>query len=131
MCTFFETFCAVCWTDVFAIPSDGTDIRKSIGLLPCSSQVFCTFGKVLQHLWIRPIEEIFVILELVNLFQLFLVKRLSIVMHLIGLPFCWVFVTKGDQAAVVLTMLTSHNGFLNVVEQINCCKQPVLLLMQK
>ena len=56
---------------------------------------------MLQHLGVPPIEEIVVILELVNLFQFFLTRSLSIVVHLIGLPFCRVFVAVGNQAAVV------------------------------
>ena len=86
---------------MFAIPSVATYIRKSIGLLPSFFHVFGTFCKILQYLWVLPIVEIVVILELINLFQFFLAEGLSIAMHLIGLPFCWVFVTVGNQAAVV------------------------------
>ena len=100
-CTLFETFCVVHWSLVIAIPRNDTDVRKSIGLPPSFSRVFSTLRKILQHLWVLKIFEIVVILELINLFQTFLIECFSIVMHLIGLPFCWVFVTVGNQAAVV------------------------------
>ena len=71
-CTLFKTFCKVLWSNVFAIPCDETDIRKSIGLLPGFFHTFSIFCKVLQHLWIPPIEKIVVILESIHLFQFFL-----------------------------------------------------------
>ena len=109
---------------MFAIPSVATYIRKSIGLLPDPFRAFSVLCEVLQHLWVYPIEEIVVILELINLFQFFLAEGLSIAMHLIGLPFCWVFVTVGNQAAVV-----PNKHALHMVKQITCCHR-VLLIFQ-
>ena len=123
MCTFFETFCAVWWTDVFAIPSDGTDIRKSIGLLPSFSRPLC---KVLKHLWVPKIEEIVIPLVLINPFQSFLTEGLSIVVHIIGLPFIWVFVTVGNQAAVVPILVY----VLHAEKQLACCYLVFQLLLQ-
>ena len=125
MCTFFETFCAVCWTDVFAIPSDGTDIRKSIGLLPSLLRAISTLCKILEHLWVLPIVEIIVKLELINTFQFVLTEGRSIVMHLIGLPFSRVFVTVRNQAAVVPILV----HVLHAVIQVTCC-YTVLLIFQ-
>ena len=86
---------------MFAIPSVATYIRKSIGLLPSFFHAFGTFCKILQYLWVLPIVEIVVILEFTNFFQFVFTGSLSVIMHLIGLPFCRVFVTVGNQAAVV------------------------------
>ena len=124
-CTLFETFCVVIWIDVFSIPSGETDMRKSISFLPSSFQAFGTFCKVLQYFWVLPIVEILVILELINPFQFFLTGRLSIVVHIIGLPFCWVFVTVWNQAAVVPILVY----FLRAVKELTCC-HPVLLIFK-
>ena len=120
MSTLFETRCAVHW--IFAIPRNYPYIRKSKGFLPCFSRALC---KVPHHFWVLPVEKIVVILELVNLFQLFLTGSLSIVMHIIGLPFCWVFVTVGNQAAVVPILV----HVLHAVKQLTCC-YTVLLIFQ-
>ena len=96
MCTLFETRCAVHW--IFAIPRNYPYIRKSKGFLPCFSRALC---KVPHHFWVLPVEKIVVILELVNLFQLFLTGGPSIVVHIIGHPFCRILVTIRDQATIV------------------------------
>ena len=122
MCTLFETFCVVCWIDVFAIPTDGTDIRKSIGLLPSFSRALC---KILEHLWVLPIEEIIVKLELINTFQFVLIEGRSIVMHLICLPFFGVFMTVGNQASVVPILVY----VLHIVKQVTCCHKVLVLVL--
>ena len=108
---------------MFAIPRNGSGIRKSIGLLPCIFHAFGTFCKVLQHLWVLPIVEIVVILELINLFQFFLAEGLSIAMHLIGLPFCWVFVTVGNQTAIIPILV----HVLNALVKLACCHNVLLI----
>ena len=95
-CTLLETLCVVLWIDVLPVPRVDTDIGNSIGLFPSLSQAFCTLGKVPQHLWVYPVVEVVVILELLNLAELFLAERPPVVMHIIGFPFLRVFVTKGD-----------------------------------
>ena len=94
-----------------------SDKRKSIRLHPSLFRAFGTPYKVLQHLGVHQICKIVVKLELINLFQLFLVEGLSIVMHLIGLPFCRVFVTVGNQAAVVPILVY----VLHIVKHLTCC----------
>ena len=110
---------------MFAIPRNGSGIRKSIGLLPCIFHAFGTFCKVLQHLWVLPIVEIVVILEFTNFFQFVFTGSLSVIMHLIGLPFCRVFVTVGNQAAVVPSLV----HVLHTVKQLPC-RNTVLLIFQ-
>ena len=86
--------------------------------------LFFTLCEVLQHLGVFPIEEIIVILEAIHVFQFFLIRGLSIIMHLICLPFVGVFVTVGNQAAVV-----PNKHALHMVKQITCCHR-VLLIFQ-
>ena len=102
-----------------------SDKRKSIRLHPSLFRAFGTLCIVLQHLWVHHICIIVVILEVINLFQLFLVGGLSIVMHLIGLPFCRVFVAVRSQAAVVPILV----DVLPAVKQLICC-HIVLLIFQ-
>ena len=102
---------------MFSTPSVDTDILKSIGLLPSFFQAFGTHCKVLHHLWVIPIEEIVIILVLINPFQSFLTESLSIGVHIIGLPFIWVFVTVGNQAAVVPILVY----VLHAEKQLACC----------
>ena len=99
-----------------------SDKRKSIRLHPSLFRAFGTPCKVLHHLGVHQIVETVVMLELINLFQLFLVEGLSIVMHLIGLPFCRVFVTVGNQAAII------PFPHLQAVKHLSCCF--VLLIFQ-
>ena len=110
MCALFPTLCAVClisFVDAIprkcgvVIPRYGSDVRKSKGFLPGPFHALRTLCKVLKHLGVAPIEKIVVIVELLNLFQFFFTGSLSVVKYLIGLPFCRVFVTVGNQAAVV------------------------------
>ena len=110
---------------MFAIPRNGSGIRKSIGLLPCIFHAFGTFCKVLQHLWVLPIVEIVVILESIHLFQFFFTGGLSIVMHIIGLPFCRVFVTVRNQAAVVPILVY----VLHIVKQLTCYHKVLVLVL--
>ena len=95
-CTLLETLCVVLWSDVLPVPRVYTDIWNSMRLFPSLSQAFCTFCKRPQHLWVLPVVEVVVILELLNLAELFLAERPPVVVHLIGFPFSRVFVTKGD-----------------------------------
>ena len=95
-CTLLETLCIVRWIDVLPVPRVDTDIGNPIRLFPSLSQAFCTLCEVPQHLWVLPVVEVVVILELLNLAELFLAERPPVVMHLIGFPFSRVFVTKGD-----------------------------------
>ena len=102
-----------------------SDIGKSISLFPSLSETFCTLCKVLQHLWVLPVVEIVVILELLNLLQFFLTEGLPVVVHLIGFPFSWVFVTVRHQAPVVPILV----HVLHAEIQLTCC-HPVLLVFQ-
>ena len=102
-----------------------SDKRKSIRLHPSLFRAFGTPCKVLHHLGVHQIVETVVMLELINLFQLFLVEGLSIVMHLIGLPFCRVFVTVGNQAAVVPLLVHELHA-----EKELPCQFTVLLIFQ-
>ena len=96
-----------------------------MGLLPSFFHVFPTLCKVLQNLGVLPIVEIVVVLELINFFQFFFTGGLSIVMHLIGLPFCRVFVTVRNQAAVVPLLV----HVLHAVKEL-ICRFTVLLIFQ-
>ena len=124
-CTLLETLCVVLWIDMLPIPRVDTDIGNSIRLSPSLSQAFCTLCKVLQHLWVFPVVEIVVILELLNLLQFFLTEGLPVVVHLIGFPFSRVFVTVRDQAPVVPILV----HVLHAEIQLACC-HPVLLVFQ-
>ena len=124
-CTLLETLCVVLWIDVLPVPRVDTDIGKSIGLFPSLPQAFCTLCKVPQHLWVLPVVEVVVILELLNLFQFLLAESFPVVVHLIGFPFPWVLVTIGDQATVVPILV----HVLHAVEQLACCHR-VLLVFQ-
>ena len=123
-CTLFETLCVVLWIDVLPVPRVDTDIGNSIGLFPSFFQAF-TLGKVPQHLWVLPVVEVVVILELLNLFQFLLAESFPVVVHLIGFPFPWVLVTIGNQATVVPILV----HVLHAVEQLACCHR-VLLVFQ-
>ena len=94
-----------------------------MGLLPSFLHAFRILRKVLQHLGVLPIVEIVVILELINLFQFFLAEGLSIAMHLIGLPFCWVFVTVGNQTAIIPILV----HVLNALVELACCHNVLLI----
>ena len=100
-CTLLETLCVVLWSDVLPVPRVYTDIWNSMRLFPSLSQAFCTFCKRPQHLWVLPVVEVVVILELLNLVQFLLAERIPVFMHLIGFPFPRVLVAEGDQATVV------------------------------
>ena len=93
-----------------------------MGFLP---RFFGTLCKILQHLRVLPIEEIFVKLELINTFQFVLVEGRSIVMHLIGLPFSRVFVTVRNQAAVVPILVY----VLHIVKQLTCYHKVLVLVL--
>ena len=126
----FRSCCNIIWTYVactlFPTTRVKPGVRISIGLLPSFCHAFSTLCKVLQHLWVHKIEEIVVELELINLLQFFLTGGLSIVMHLIGLPFCGVFVTVGNQAAIIPIHVY---GLQKAVKQLTCCHH-VLLIFQ-
>ena len=109
---------------MFPIPRDGTDIGKFIRLFPCLAQAFCTC-KVLQHLWVHPVIEVVVILELLNLFQFLLSEGPPVVVHIICFPFPRVLVTIGNQATVVIILV----HVLHAQEQLACCHL-VLLVFQ-
>ena len=126
-CTHSETLCGVSLIYGIVIPRIGSDVRKSKGFLPCFFHTFFALCKILKHLGVPPIEEIFVILEFVNLFQFVLTGRLSIVVHLIGLPFCWVFVTVGNQAAVVPILV----HVLHAGKELTCCNNVLLIFQLK
>ena len=135
MCTLFETtVCNVClfsFVDAIrskcgvVIPRYGSGVRISKGFLPGLFHALRTLCKVLKHLGVLPIEKIVVIVELLNLFQFFFTGSLSVVKYLIGLPFCRVFVTVGNQAAVVPILV----HVLYAVIQLTCCHL-VLLIFQ-
>ena len=124
-CALLETLCIVLWIDVFPIPRVDTDIGKPIRLFPSLSQAFCTLCEVPQHLWVLPVVEVVVILELLHLFELLLAERFPVVVHLIGFPFSRVFVTEWDQATVVPILV----HVLHAEEQL-ACRHPVLLVFQ-
>ena len=96
-----------------------------MGLLPSFLHAFRILRKVLQHLGVLPIVEIVVVLELINFFQFFFIGSLSVIMHLIGLPFCRVFVTVGNQAAVVPLLVHELHA-----EKELPCQFTVLLIFQ-
>ena len=100
-CTLLETLCVVLWSDVLPVPRVYTDIWNSMRLFPSLSQAFCTFCKRPQHLWVLPVVEVVVILELLNLVQFLLAERIPVFVHFIGFPFPRVLVAEGDQATVV------------------------------
>ena len=95
-CTLLETLCVVLWTDVLPVPRVGIDIGNPIRLFPSLLRAFCTLCEVPEHLWVLPVVEVLVILELLNLAELFLAERPPVVVHLIGFPFSRVFVTEWD-----------------------------------
>ena len=107
------------------IPGVNTDIGNTVGLLPSLSQAFCALCKVPQHFWVLPVVEIIVILELSNLLQFLLTESFPVVVHLIGFPFPWVFVTVGNEATVVPILV----HVLHAEKQLTCCN-PVLLVFQ-
>ena len=107
------------------IPRVDTDIGNSVGLLPGLSQAFGALCKIPQHLWILPVVEIVVILELRNLLQFLLTESLPVVVHLIGFPFPRIFVTVGYEATVVPILV----HVLPAVKQLTCCHL-VLLVFQ-
>ena len=113
-CTLSDALCGVPLYCGVALPRKGTDVRKSKALLPSFFGALC---KVLKHLGVHPIKEIFVILEVVNIFQFCVTRGLSVVVHLIGLPFCRVLVTVGNQAAVIPILV----HVLHTVKQLTCC----------
>ena len=134
MCTLFPTLCGACLISfVDAIPSKcgvviprfGRDVRISKGFLPGLFHALRTLCKVLKHLGVAPIEEIIVIVELLNLFQFFFIGSLSVVKYLIGLPFCRVFVTVGNQAPVVPSLVHPIHAEKEVT-----CRFTVLLIFQ-
>ena len=96
-----------------------------MGLLPSFLHAFRILRKVLQHLGVLPIVEIVVILEFTNFFQFVFTGSLSVIMHLIGLPFCRVFVTVGNQAAVVPLLVHELHA-----EKELPCQFTVLLIFQ-
>ena len=124
-CTLLETLCVVLWSEVLPVPRVFTDIWNSMRLFPSLSQAFCTFCKRPQHLWVLPVVEVVVILELLNLAEFLLAERLPVVVHLIGFPFSRVFVTEWDQATVVPILV----HVLHAEEQL-ACRHPVLLVFQ-
>ena len=83
------------------VPRDGTDIGKSIRLFPSLAHALFALCKGLQHLWVHPVIEVFVILELLNVIQFLLTEGRPVVVHFIGFPFFGVLVTVRDQATVV------------------------------
>ena len=95
-CTLLETLCAVWWTHVLRVPRDGTDKGKSIRLFPSLAHALFTLCKGLQHLWINPVIEVVVILELLNVIQFLLTEGRPVVVHVIGFPFFRVLVTVRD-----------------------------------
>ena len=107
------------------IPRVDTDIGNSIGFFPSLSQAFCTLCKVPQHLWVLPVVEVVVILELLNFVQLIHTEGFPEVVHLIGFPFSRVLVTVGDQATVVPILV----HVLHAVKQL-ACRHLVLLVFQ-
>ena len=135
MCTLFETtVCNVClfsFVDAIrskcgvVIPRYGSGVRISKGFLPGLFHALRTLCKVLKHLGVLPIEKIVVIVELLNLFQFFFTGSLSVVKYLIGLPFCRVFVTVGNQAAVVPLLVHELHA-----EKELPCQFTVLLIFQ-
>ena len=124
-CTLFETLCVVLWIDVLPVPRVATDIGKSVGIFPSLAHASFTLCKVLQHLWVHPVVEVVVILELLNLVQFLFAEGLSVGMHLIGFPFPRIFVTVWDQTAVVPILV----HMLHAVKQLTC-RHPVLQVFQ-
>ena len=86
-CTLLETLCVVRWSHVFPIPREGTDIGKSIRLFPSLAHALFALCKGLQHLWVHPVIEVVVILELPNFVQGLLIVGGPVVVHFIGFPF--------------------------------------------
>ena len=100
-CTLLETLCGVRWRSHLPIPRDGTDIGKSIRLFPSLAHALFTLCKGLQHLWVHPVIEVVVKLELLNFVQGLLIVGGTVVVHIIGFPFSRVLVTVWDEATVV------------------------------
>ena len=115
-CTLLETLCVVCWRHVYPVPREGTDIGKSIRLFPSLAHALSTLCKGHQHLWVHPVIEVVVILELLNLVQFLLIVGGPVVMHIIGFPFSRVLVTVRDQATVVRILV----HVLNAEKQLTC-----------
>ena len=115
-CTLKETLCDVWWSYVFAVPRDGTDIGKSIRLFPSLAHALFTLCKGLQHLWVHPVIEVVVILELPNFVQGLLIVGGTVVVHIIGFPFLRVLVTVWDEATVVRILV----HVLNAGKQLTC-----------
>ena len=116
-CTLLETLCFVRWTHVLRrVPRNGTDIGKSIRLFPSLAHALFTLCKGLQHLWVHPVIEVVVILELLNLIQFLLTEGCPVVVHIIGFPFTRVLVTVWDQATVVPFFV----HVLHVDKQLTC-----------
>ena len=101
---------------MFPVPRDGTDIGKSIRFFPSLAHALCTICKVLQHLWVHPVIEVVVILELPNFVQGLLIVGVPVVVHIIGFPFLRVLVTVRDQATVVPILV----HVLNAEKQLTC-----------
>ena len=115
-CTLLETLCDVCWSHILPVPRDGTDIGKSIRLFPSLAHALFTLCKGLQHLWVHPVIEVVVILELPNFVQGLLIVCHPVVVHIIGFPFLRVLVTVRDQATVVPILV----HVLNAGKQLTC-----------
>ena len=98
------------------VPRDGTDIGKSIRLFPSLAHALFALCKGLQHLWVHPVIEVVVILELPNFVQGLLIVGVPVVVHIIGFPFSRVLVTVRDQATVVRILV----HVLNAEKQLTC-----------
>ena len=125
LCTLLETLCVVRCTHVFPVPREGTDIGKPIRFFPSRAQAFCTLCKVLQHLWVHPVIEVAVMLELLDLVQFLLSEGRPVVVHIIGFPFLWVLVTVWDQATVVPILV-----YMLLTGKQLTCPNHVLLVFQ-
>ncbi len=63
------------------------------------------------------VSFLFVIVVFVTVFKFCLTEGFSIVVHILGLPFIWGFVTVGNQAAVVPILVY----VLHAEKQLACC----------
>ena len=126
-CTLLETLCFVRWIYIhkLPVPRNGTDIGKSIRIFPSLAHALFILCIGLQHLWVHPVIEVVVILELLNFVQFLLSEGLPVFVHIIGFPFLWVLVTVRDQATVVRILV----HVLNAVKQLTC-RQLLLLVFQ-
>ena len=107
---------------VFPVPPDFVRERESVRVLPRS---FWTHSILFQHFGINEVVEVGIVLESLNLAQLFLVECYPVFVHVIGLPLGGVLVAFGHQATVVPFLVDA----LKTQEEF-ACHLPIVLVFQ-